>query len=115
MRYAYKELGRRPGGSTAVVRWGGSAARVMLFNAVNFAKYGRRLPCSCDDGGRYRHSPARLSIPEDGRWYVVVDLGGHSSGKPPTVEMLDPERGHPELVESQPGPAGAAADRAMAR
>lgn len=87
MRYAYKDLGRQRQGCTAIVRWGGSPATVMLFDPVNFTKYLDRLPCDCDTGGRYRCSPARLPIPQDGHWYAVVDLGGHTSAKPPTVEV----------------------------
>jgi hypothetical protein len=98
MRYAYKPLGKQQEGTTAVVRWPGSPATVMLFDPVNFAKYVDRLPCFFDTGGRYGCSPARLSIPHDGRWYAVVDLGGYSSGKPPTVELLTPGD-----AESQPG------------
>lgn len=89
MRYAYKDLGEQQEGRSAVVRWGGSPANVMLFDPVNFSKYVDRLPCHCDDGGRFRRSPARLSIPQPGRWYVVVDLGGHTSGRPPTVEVAE--------------------------
>lgn len=91
MRYAYKDLGQQPEGSTAVVRWGGAAANVILLDPVNFSKYqhtdGR--PFFFDGGGHYRRPPARLSIPQDGHWYVVVDLRGQS-GTAPTVEVLAP-------------------------
>ena len=92
MRYAYKDLGQQPAGSIAVVRWKGASANVILLDPVNFSKYqhtdGR--PFFFDGGGHYRRPPARLSIPEDGRWYIVVDLGGQS-GAVPTVEVLGPE------------------------
>ena len=91
MRYAYRDLGEQQEGCTAVVRWSGSPATVMLFDPVNFKKYVDRLPCHCTNGGRYRRAPARLSIPERGRWYAVVDLGGHTSGRPPTVEVTGRE------------------------
>jgi hypothetical protein len=89
MRYAYKDLGKQREGTTAIVRWAGSPATVMLLDPVNFAKYVDRLPCHCDTGGR-GCSPARLTIPQDGRWYVVADLGAYSSGKAPTVELPTP-------------------------
>lgn len=95
MRYAYKDLGRQQEGTTAIVCWGGSPATVMLFDPVNFAKYVDRLPCRCDSRGRYGCSPAELSIPQDGRWYAVVDLGRYTSGRAPTVELLAPEDGEP--------------------
>ena len=92
MRYAYKELGEQPAGSTAVVKWSGSAASVLLLDPVNFSKYqycdGR--PFFYDAGGHYRRPPARLSIPQKGRWYVVIDLGAYS-GAAPTVEVLAPQ------------------------
>lgn len=92
MRYAYKDLGEQPAGSTAVVRWRGAAAKVILLDAVNFSKYqhcdGR--PFFYDAGGHYRRPPAQLSIPQDGRWYVVVDLGGYAASAP-TVEVLSPQ------------------------
>jgi hypothetical protein len=87
MRYAYTDLGPQQEGSTAIVRWRGSAAKVMLFDPVNFTKYVDRLPCRSATGGRYRCPPARLEIPENGRWYAVVDLGAPTSGRPPSVEV----------------------------
>lgn len=101
MRYAYSDLGRRRQGSTAVVHWKGTGAAVMLFDSVNFAKYVGRLPSSCDDGGHYRCSPARLSIPDDGHWFAVVDLGANTASRPPMVEIVDPD-GSQETVGSQP-------------
>ena len=101
MRYAYTDLGNQQQGTTAIVRWSGSPAIVMLFDPLNFTKYIDRLPCFCDTGGRFSRSPARLSIPEDGRWYAVVDLGGYTSGRPPTVELLKPG-------DEQPPPKGPA-------
>ena len=90
MRYAYSDLGEQQEGCTAIVRWGGTPATVMLFDPVNFEKYVDRLPCHCEDGGRYHRSPARLCIPQRGRWYAVVDLGGYTSGKAPTIEVTEP-------------------------
>lgn len=92
MRYAYKDLGEQPAGSTAVVKWSGGSASVILLDAVNFTKYqycdGR--PFFYDAGGHYRRPPARISIPQDGRWYIVVDLGGNA-GAPPTIEVRAPQ------------------------
>jgi hypothetical protein len=100
MRYAYKDLGEQPAGSTAIVRWTGGAANVILLDGVNFSKYqysdGR--PFFYGAGGRYPRPPARLAIPEDGHWYIVVDRGSYAGG-PPTVEVLaaqgeQPQDGH---------------------
>ena len=93
MRYAYYDLGERQQGTTVVVRWRGSPADVMLLDPVNFSKYrdaGGLL--SYERGGHYPRSPARLTIPEDGRWYVVADFHGHSNLLHATVETDDGEQ-----------------------
>jgi hypothetical protein len=91
MRYGYNYLGTQPEGSGVVVRWRGSAANVLLLDPVNFSKYREgRMPVVYSGGGHYRRSPARLSIPQEGRWYVVADLGGYSAHPEPTVELLEP-------------------------
>lgn len=102
MRYAYKDLGTQREGATAVVRWGVASATVMLFDPVNFTKYVDRLPSHSDGGGRFRTPPARLTIPADGRWYVVADLGGHSSGRGPTIEVEVEAGPSAERQETQP-------------
>lgn len=99
MRYAYKDLQTQPKGSTVLVRWKGAAADVLLLDPVNFVKYCEgRDPVKYGDGGRAARSPARLHVPEDGRWYVVVDLRGYSTLAGATVQVLTP--GEPE--ERQP-------------
>ena len=99
MRYAYGDLGEQTAGSTAVVRWRGSAANVMLLDPVNFAKYrDGRTPVFYSGGGHGR-SPARLSIPQDGRCYVVADFGGTSTEA--TVEVLKRHGGKPPASEEK--------------
>lgn len=92
MRYAYRDLGQQPADTTVIVHWRGSAANVILLDPVNFSKfqYTDGRPFFYGGGGQYGRSPARLSIPTDGRWYVVVDLGGNA-GTAPTVEVIAPE------------------------
>ncbi len=88
MRYAYADLGYQGEGTSAVVRWRGSAADVLLLDPVNFAKYrdGRGTVFS-SGGGHFRRAPAQLPIPLSGRWYVVADLRGHGMLSHPTVEV----------------------------
>lgn len=95
MRYAYQDLGEQPGGTPVVVRWADSAAHAILLDPVNFKKYVERWPFVYHGGGRYRHPPAQLSIPQDGRWYVVVDLGRYVTDVAPTVEVLAPTDSRP--------------------
>ena len=121
MRYAYKDLGEQAASTMVVVRWSGSAANVILLDAVNFSKYqytdGR--PFFYDGGGHYGRAPAQLSIPQDGHWYVVVDLG-RNAGSAPTVEVLTPQDTQPHpgrprtrsQSQSEPG-TGIAASPAL--
>ena len=88
MRYAYRDLGSPAAGSTAVIRWAGGSADVLLLDPVNFAKYrDGREPVRYSAGGRFSRAPAELTIPKDGRWYVVADLHGYSKDARPTVEV----------------------------
>jgi hypothetical protein len=102
MRYAYHDLGEQEEGSTAVVRWRGSPANVLMLDPVNFSKYCEAtMPVVPSAGGRYRRSPARVPIPQDGRWYVVIDLGGRSGHANPTVEVLPREDEQPRTAHQK--------------
>ncbi|HEY1521946.1 MAG TPA: DUF1883 domain-containing protein [Solirubrobacteraceae bacterium] len=91
MRYAYKDLHTQPRGSEVIVRWSGAAADVLLLDPVNFVKYCEgRDPVMYGAGGHASRSPARLTIPEDGRWYVVADLRGYSTLAQATVQVVKP-------------------------
>jgi hypothetical protein len=94
MRYAYHDLGQQEEGAVVVVHWRAAAADVLLLDPVNFSKYceGRR-PVVFTAGGRYARTPARLTVPESGRWYVVADLHGYSVHGKATVEVLKPDGG----------------------
>jgi len=52
------------------------AANVLLMDETNYRRYQRG-----DDyryyGGYAEQSPARLVPPRDGRWHLVIDLGGY--------------------------------------
>lgn len=109
MRYAYHDLGPQSGDSTVVVRWRGGHADVLLLDPVNFSKYcAGSIPVRYSAGGRFRGSPARLTIPEDGRWYVVADLGAYSGNANATVEVLthgdegEQTTGQEALLEADP-------------
>lgn len=90
MRYAYYDLGQREGGTVVIVRWRASAADVLLLDPVNFTRYCEaKRPLFFTAGGRYARPPARLTVPESGRWYVVADLHGYSVHGKATVEVLN--------------------------
>jgi Domain of unknown function (DUF1883) len=106
MRYAYKDLGEQPAGATAVVEWQGSAGDVLLLDPVSFSKYrASRSAVFYSAGGRYGRSPARLSVSQDGQWYVVADFRGPTTDA--TVEVLRPgaEKANPTDEQSLMGMA----------
>jgi hypothetical protein len=91
MRYAYHDLGQQEAGTIVTVRWGGGGAKALLLDPVSFSKYCRnRNLVFRASGGQYGRSPARFSIPEAGRWYVVLDLGSYSGHAEATVEVVNP-------------------------
>lgn len=107
MRYAYRNLGERAKGETVIVRWsGGASADVLLLDPVQFTKYREaKLPVRYSHGGRYRRSPAELTVPEDGRWYVVADLHGYGTLAESTVEIPEPGDGQGTREEQLIGAA----------
>jgi hypothetical protein len=74
VQHLYFDLKRQKKGAVAVVTLD-KQANVRLMTAANYSafKSGRRFSFH---GGRATKSPARLSIPSSGHWWVVVDLGG---------------------------------------
>lgn len=97
MEHLYFDLKQQKKGAVAVVTLD-KQANVRLMTASNYSglKAGRRFSFH---GGRATRSPARLPIPSNGHWYVVVDLGGLAgrvrasvSVQPPPPGMLAPLR-----------------------
>ena len=106
MRYAYQDLGEQPRGTTVVVRWTSSAANAILLDPVNFTRYVERWPFVYHGGGRYQDSPAHLSIPQDGRWFVVVDIGRYVAEIAPIVEVVAPADSRPRGARQAGGGLG---------
>lgn len=103
MRYAYHDLGEQEAGTTVTVRWSSASADVLLLDPVSFSKYSRsRNLAFRGGGGRYSRSPARLSIPETGRWYVVVDFHGYGDKAKATVEVVNPNAAEPQEPHEAP-------------
>jgi hypothetical protein len=90
MRYAYNDLGQQQAGATVSVRLSGSASNVVLVDQSNFARYRAGQPFLYT-GGHYMRTPVRLEIPEDGHWYVIVDLGGYRGRVRAHVEVQSPD------------------------
>lgn len=92
MEHIKYDLGQLQRGSTVVVTLG-SQANVLLMDASNYRTY-------ASGRGRYRYwgglaktSPARLSVPSSGHWFVAVDLGGRAGRVRSGVRVLPPPRG----------------------
>lgn len=75
VQFIQHDLGHQQRGATAVVTLNGNAANVRLMDSSNFNAYKR--------GGRHNYrgglvtkSPFRVVIPNNGNWYITVDLLG---------------------------------------
>ena len=74
-------------GDVVEVTLSGNAANVKLLDASNFASY-QRGQAHRYYGGFFTSSPARISVPTTGHWYVVVDLGGRTGRVNASVRVL---------------------------
>ena len=54
-----------------------SPANVMLLDPLNFSNYEQGTSYRYH-GGHAEKTPVRLSPPRDGRWHLVVNLGGYA-------------------------------------
>jgi hypothetical protein len=75
MNYLHQEFEAGPDDVIEVTLDG--QANVMLLDGVNFDHY-RKGESFRYHGGLAKVSPARLVPPSQGRWHVVVDLGGYA-------------------------------------
>lgn len=75
VQFIQHDLGHQRRGSTAVVTLSGNAANVRLMDSVNFNAYKRGSRHNYR-GGLVTKSPYRVVIPNDGKWYITVDLNG---------------------------------------
>ena len=73
--YQFYDLGKLKGGETVEIKMIGNSANVRLMNEKNYRNYtvGQSYKFV---GGLATQSPVRLSIPEKGHWFVVVDMQG---------------------------------------
>ena len=62
-------------------------ANVLLLDGVNFEKY-RKGESYHYHGGLAKDSPFRLTPPHQGKWHLVVDLGGFSGSVKAGVRMF---------------------------
>lgn len=62
-------------------------ANVLLLNTPNYHDYRAGRPYRYY-GGHFKISPVRLRPPRDGRWHLVVDLGGMAGAVRAAVRVL---------------------------
>lgn len=102
MKYLYYDLGHQQQDAVVVARLRGSAANVILLDPENFNRYRFGQPFFYT-GGLRRRTPARLQIPRDGHWYLVVDCGGYTHRAAiDTVEVMPPGGSSPDADHETP-------------
>lgn len=94
MEHLKKDLGQLKKGATVVVTLR-QQANVLLLDSSNYRTY------AASRGGRYRYtgglikkSPARITVPSNGHWYLAIDLGGAKGRINATVAVEPPPRGN---------------------
>lgn len=105
MQHVKYDLGQLKKGATVVVTLG-SQANVLLMDASNYRSYssGRRHRYF---GGLVKRSPAHITVPSNGHWYVAIDLGGGSGNIRSSVNVEPPPRGNlPNFKEPSPALRG---------
>jgi hypothetical protein len=101
MQHLRFDLGQQKKGAVAIVTLD-KQANVRLLTASNYSslKSGRQFRFH---GGRVTRSPARVPIPSNGHWYVVVDLGGFAGQVRASVAVEPPPPGLlPPIKHSSP-------------
>ncbi|WP_082383403.1 DUF1883 domain-containing protein [Frigoribacterium sp. RIT-PI-h] len=104
MEHLKKDLGQQKKGATVVVTLR-QQANVLLMDSSNYRIY------AASRGGRFRYtgglikkSPARLTVPSNGHWYLAIDLGGAPGRINATIAVEPPPRGN--LPEYRSAPEG---------
>ena len=86
MKYTVYNLGNLEKGNIVEVTLKGNAANVLLLNSnYNNYKNGRRYKYY---GGYVKSSPYRIVVPSNGRWFVVINLGGYGGQVRSAVRVL---------------------------
>lgn len=87
MKYTVYNLGNLEKGNIVEVTLKGNAANVLLLNSSNYNNYknGRRYKYC---GGYVKSSPYRIVVPSNGRWFVVINLGGYGGQVRSAVRVL---------------------------
>ena len=83
------DLGQQPAGTVVEVVLS-CVNNIRLMDHENFSLYADSKNCKFF-GGRTEKSPARLTIPKAGHWYVVVDKTGFPTLANSNVRAIPPQ------------------------
>lgn len=86
MQYQYHDLGNIKQGNIVEVTLG-YAANVKIMDSSNFSSY-KKGNKHRYIGGFVKRSPYKVSIPNNGHWYVSIDLGGNAGKISSSVKVL---------------------------
>ncbi len=86
MQFLNSEVNTRSG-DIIQVHLDGTEANVLVMDESNFQSYrsGRQFHYH---GGHYRQSPVNIPAPAEGRWHVVIDLGGYGGSVKAAVRVI---------------------------
>lgn len=87
MDFTDYDLGWLRAGVGVEVILSGTEANVRLVDSANFSSYRSGLSHRYW-GGHYSRSPIYLTVPHDGHWHVVIDLGGYGGSVRSSVRVL---------------------------
>lgn len=101
MDHIRRDLGNLKKGSMVIVQLK-NQANVLLMKASEYRSY-RRGGRARYIGGFAKTSPVRLPVPNDGHWFLALDLGGYPGRIDAKVSIVPPPRGHlPEIRNRSP-------------
>ena len=74
-------------GDAIQVRYRGNEAKVLVMNKMNFFKYTAGASFK-HLGGQYSRFPVCISVPESGKWYVVVQVEESATATDPSITVI---------------------------
>jgi hypothetical protein len=87
MKYQSYDLGQLEGGETIEVTLSGNSANVKLMDSSNFSNYKSNRSHKYY-GGHITQSPSNIRVPNSGRWYITIDMGGFEGTVNSSIRIL---------------------------
>lgn len=89
MKYLKYDMNYLQRGQIVEVTLSGNAMNVMLMDSSALSTYQRGRSGYRYYGGHVTKSPARIAVPSNGHWHVVVDSGGYTASANVSVRVLN--------------------------